>query len=81
MSLVDLTRLDQAWKGISVPFVTGCDFLNICHSERHHLSESNWPRGFCTGGATNSQARTHRCPLVDKRSREQGNFFLDITVT
>ena len=47
-------------------FERGCEFYNLCPSEKHHLSESFWPRGFCTGGATKSQARSHWCHLMDK---------------
>ena len=66
LSSVANRQWDQAGRGIWVWFERGCEFYNLCPSEKHHLSESFWPRGFCTGGATKSQARSHWCHRIDK---------------
>ena len=80
MPCIGLKQLDQAGRGIRVPFVWAVDFNNTCFSHKHHLSESDWPYAFCTGGATETQARTEWFPLVDKMSRKQGSLFFNITM-
>ena len=71
VSLVGLRQLDQAGRGIWFPIVRG--YFKHQPSEKHHLSESNWPVSSVQVGQP-SQVRTHWCPFVDKMSREQGSL-------
>ena len=62
-------RLDKTGRGIWVPFERGCEFYNICPSEKYQLSESNWPRGFSTGEATGVRPGPIGATLWTKQSR------------
>ena len=77
LSSVAGRRLGEAGgSGGWVPFERGCEFYNICPSEKHHLSESNWPPDFCTGGATKNQVWSYWCHLMDKTIESKIAFSL-----